>query len=199
MLDRFTIKAAQALQEAQMRAGAMNHSEVAPLHLLAALVSSNGSDGASGNGGIVVPILEKAGAEVSRIRSILESELGRLSKVSGGSLTPARSLQETLQTAQEQADAMKDRYVSTEHLLLALADVKSNAKEILTVSGANKEAILAALKEIRGSATVTSQNAEATYQALERYGRDLVAVAREGKLGRKTGEGYYSWQGDKKS
>ncbi|MGB2986319.1 MAG: ATP-dependent chaperone ClpB [Phycisphaerae bacterium] len=182
MMDRFTIKAAEALQEAEKRAATMGHSELSPLHLLAALVSPAASANGAENGGIVVPLLEKAGAQVGQMRSILESELARLPKVSGGSLTAHRSLHDVLQTAQKQADRMKDQYVSTEHLLIALADVESDAKEILTVSGARKDAILAALKELRGSASVTSQTPEDTYQALERYGRDLVAMARQGKL-----------------
>ncbi len=182
MMDRLTIKAAEAFQTAEQRAVSMGHSELLPLHVLAALVSPGGGGSRANDGGIVVRLLEKAGAHVGQIRSILESELARLPKVSGGSLSTGRLLHEVLQTAQKQADRMKDQYISTEHLLIALADVKSEAKEILTVSGASKEAILSALKELRGSATVTSQTPEDTYQALERYGRDLVAIARQGKL-----------------
>ncbi len=182
MMDRLTIKAAEAMQAAEQHAVSIGHGELSPAHLLAALVSPAGGGNGGDNGGIVVPLLEKAGAHVGQIRSILESELGRLPKVSGGSLTAARSLHDVLQAAQKQADRMKDQYVSTEHLLIALCDIKSEAKEILTVSGVTKDAILAALKELRGSATVTSQNPEDTYQALERYGRDLVAMARQGKL-----------------
>jgi len=182
MMDRLTIKAAEAVQAAEQRAVSAGHGELSAAHLLAALVSPAGGGNGGDNGGIVVPLLEKAGAHVGQIRSILESELGRLPKVSGGSLTAARSLHDVLQAAQKQADRMKDQYVSTEHLLIALCDVKSEAKEILTVSGVTKDAILAALKELRGSATVTSQTPEDTYQALERYGRDLVAMARQGKL-----------------
>jgi len=174
------------------------------VHLLAALVGSggstgggaghagtpmgsgsvrNGSSGGNGDpGGIVVPVLEKAGASVNQIRSIAQSELARLPKVSGGSLAAGREFQEVLQVSEAVAERMKDQYVSTEHLLLALAEVKSDAKEVLTVSGANEDAILAALKEVRGGAAVTSQNPEDTYQALERYGHDLVAMARQGKL-----------------
>jgi ATP-dependent Clp protease ATP-binding subunit ClpB len=181
-MDRFTIKAAEALQGAERVARTKGHSELSPLHLLAALVTpaANGEGGAAG--GIVVPLLQKAGVVVDRVRSITESELERLPKVSGATLAASPSFQEILRAADEEAGRLKDKYVSTEHLLIALADVKSDAKEILTVSGASKDAILAALKEIRGSATVDSQNPEDTYQALERYGRDLVAIARAGKL-----------------
>ena len=183
-IEGFTIKAGEALDEARQRASAMGHVELSPLHLLAALVSlGRGKRSGGGNGrGIIVPLLEKTGAHVGQIRSILESELGRLPKVSGGSLGASRALQEVLTVAQTQAEDMKDQYVSTEHLLIALADAKSEAREILSVNGASKEAILAALKELRGGASVTSQTAEDTYQALERYGIDLVAMARQGKL-----------------
>ena len=188
--DRFTIKAIEALQAAERIAQDGGHAELTPVHLLAALVAPGGgasinrANGGSGGepGGIVVPILEKAGAAVGQIRDITQSELNRLPKVAGGSLAPSRAIQEVMQKAEATAERMKDQYVSTEHLLLALAEVKSEAKETLTVSGADKDAIVAALKEIRGSATVTSQNPEDAYQALERYGHDLVAMARQGKL-----------------
>jgi ATP-dependent Clp protease ATP-binding subunit ClpB len=180
--DQFTIKAAQAVQAAERRAREAGHSEVGPLHLLAALVSSESPRPETNGGGIIVPILEKVGARVSQIRDIVNSELERLPKVSGGTLIASTQLQNVLDAARRRADSMKDQYVSTEHLLLALAEVKSDAKEILSLSGASSDAILAALKEIRGGASVTSENPEDTYQALERYGRDLVEIARRGKL-----------------
>ncbi|MFH1417478.1 MAG: ATP-dependent chaperone ClpB [Planctomycetota bacterium] len=186
--DRFTIKAVEALHRAERFAQAGGHAELTPVHLLAALVMPGGAKangpgaGSDGPNGIVAPLLEKAGAAVGQIRSIVESELNRLPKVSGSSLSAGRPLQEVLHRAEELAEQMKDQYVSTEHLLLALVEIENEAKEILTVSGADKDAILAALKEIRGSAAVTSQNPEDTYQALERYGHDLVAMARQGKL-----------------
>jgi ATP-dependent Clp protease ATP-binding subunit ClpB len=181
--DQFTIKAMEAIQNAERLAQNNGHGELTPLHLLAALVGPTDSGGGgNGDAGIVVPVLEKAGASVSQIRSITQSELNRRPKVSGGSLAASREFQDIVQKAEAIAEKMKDQYVSTEHLLLALTDVKSEAKEILSVSGAKKDAILAALKEVRGSATVTSQNPEDAYQALERYGHDLVAMARQGKL-----------------
>jgi ATP-dependent Clp protease ATP-binding subunit ClpB len=182
--DRFTIKAAEAMQQAEKLARDGGHAELSPLHLLAALVQPS-ADSGRGNGeagGIIVPLLEKAGARVAQIRSITQSELKRLPKVSGASPSMGRATQEVLQTADTLAGQMKDQYVSTEHLLLALSHVAGEAKEILTVSGAKKEDILAALKQVRGGAAVTSQNPEDTYQALERYGQDLVAIARQGKL-----------------
>ncbi|MBI5764521.1 MAG: ATP-dependent chaperone ClpB [Planctomycetes bacterium] len=144
------------------------------------LVAANG--GADGAGSLVVPLLGKAGANVEQIRTITQSELRRFPKVSGGTLAMNAALQEVFDAAERLAEKMKDQFTSTEHLLIALSDVKSDAKEILSVSGARKDALLAALKELRGGATVTSQNPEDTFQALERYGQDLVAKARQGKL-----------------
>ena len=181
MMINFTIKAGEALQAAEQLATRLGHSELSPLHLLSVLVGPEQGQG-DVTGGIVVPLLEKAGANVGQLRSILESELQRLPKVAGGSLAPSSAFREVLQAAQTLADRMKDKYVPTEHLLLSLTAVKSEAREILSVSAVREDAILAALKELRGSAAVTSENPEDTYQALERYGRDLVALARQGKL-----------------
>jgi len=178
-LDHFTIKAAEALQAAERLASFAGHSELTPLHLLAALLSDDAGPGA---GGIVVPILEKAGIAASRVRGMVNAELKRMPRVTGGSLTMSRDLRDTIDAAEKHADRMKDQYVSTEHLLMALVDVKSDAREILSLCGANSDAILSALKEVRGGGAVTSQNPEDSYQALERYGRDLVATARQGKL-----------------
>jgi len=180
-LDRFTVKAAEAIQAAEKLAEAKSHAELFPLHLLASLVLPSAPAQQNGSG-IVLPLLAKAGANVGQLRSVLESELSRMPKVSGGSRSIGRQAQEVLQLAQKHAERMKDQYTSTEHLLLALAEAKTDAREVLSVCGVTKDAILSALKELRGSSTVTSQNPEETYQALERYGRDLVAMARQGKL-----------------
>ncbi|MCH9033229.1 MAG: ATP-dependent chaperone ClpB [Planctomycetes bacterium] len=178
--NRFTIKAAEALQRAEHIAREAKHPELTTLHLLSALLSPEGNGGKSD--GIVVPILQKAGVSIDRIRSILESELARRPVVTGGSLAADSKLQEILAAAQTQAESMKDQYVSTEHLLLALADVPSDAGEILKLIGIDKGAVLAALEHVRGGASVTSQNPEDTYQALERYCCDLIVMARQGKL-----------------
>jgi len=178
--DQLTIKATEALQGAQRRAQTLGHGEVQPLHLLAALLAPSGNG--NGQAGIVGPLLQKAGVHVGQVQSIVESELRRLPRVSGGTLSMGRELQEVLQAAQAEAERMKDQYVSTEHLLLGLLEVKSTAKEVLTVSGATRDAILAALREVRGNTPITSDNPEDSYQALERYGRDLVTLARQGKL-----------------
>jgi ATP-dependent Clp protease ATP-binding subunit ClpB len=176
-MDQFTVKAAEALQRAQERATSAGHPQLEPLHLLLSLIEQDGSEG-----GIVVPILQKVGVPADRLRQIAESEMARRPRVSGGSVSMDPAFQQVLDKAQQEANRLKDKYVSTEHLLLALADVKSDAREALTVVGANHGAILSAMKEIRGNQRVDTQNPEETYQALERYGRDLVELARKGKI-----------------
>ena len=183
-LERLTIKAAEAVQRAQQMAQNAGNPELTPVHLLAALVGA-GSPAVGApeeDGGIVVPVLEKAGAHVSQIRSMAEAELRRLPQTRGGSLSLSRQLAEVFQAAEREASRMKDQYISTEHLLLALADVASDAKEILRLNAAGKDDILAALKEVRGTAAVTTPSPEDTYEPLKRYGRDLVEAARQGKL-----------------
>ncbi|MBX3395382.1 MAG: ATP-dependent chaperone ClpB [Phycisphaerae bacterium] len=183
--ERFTVKSVEAMQSAERLAQSLGHAELLPLHLLSTLVNpSRGAGGAEAGADetIAVPLLQKAGASVQQIRSLLEAELSRLPKVSGTQPTMSRGLQQVLHEAESIAAKMKDQYISVEHLLLALAEVSGDAKEILSVSGGRKDALLAALKQIRGGAAVTSQNPEDTYQALERYGKDLVALARQGKL-----------------
>jgi len=173
--DQLTVKAQQALSGATERAEAAGHPAVTPVHLLAALLSDR-------DGGIVTPVLEKAGARVDRVAQIVESELGRLPKATGGATGVDASLREVFRAAEAEAKKLKDRYISTEHLLLALADVKSDAREVLSVCGTSREAILTAIKAVRGGHTVNTQNPEDTYQALERFGIDLVETAKRGKL-----------------
>ncbi len=164
-LDKLTIKAQEALQAAQARAAELHHSELTPLHVLAALMGDKD--------GIVRPLLSKLGADAERIASVTQSELQRLPSISGGAqLGMSRDLQEVLNAAQKEADKLKDEYLSTEHLLLALAQVPSGAKEVLSVMSVSRDAILAALKEVRGNTRVTDQNPEDKFQALEKYGRD---------------------------
>src|SRR5258706_3693347 len=172
--DKFTVKAQEAVVRAQELAQQRDHSELLPLHLLVALLSEEG--------GVVQPILEKIGANVTRIQQIVTAELERLPKATGTQLGMSRGIQEVFTRAQKEADRLKDEYVSTEHLLLALADVKSEAKEILTLNGVTRDAILGALMDVRGGRGVTDQDPEAKYQSLKKYGRDLVEMARQGKI-----------------
>ncbi|MCG3136927.1 MAG: Chaperone protein ClpB [Phycisphaerae bacterium] len=174
--DRMTIKAQEAVAGAQERAAAMQHASLTPLHLLSAMLQES-------EGGIIAPLLEKTGVQVGRVGQVAEAELNRQPRVSGSvqlSLDP--KMQEVFNSAQKEADQLKDQYISTEHLLLALVSVPSDAKEVLTLCGASVDVIRQALREIRGGAQVRSENPEATYQALTRYGRDLVELARRGKI-----------------
>src|SRR3990172_3007551 len=114
-LDRFSVKAAEALQAAERQAASAEHSELRPLHLLAALVADGGAAGRGSDGGVVVPILEKAGVQVARVRRMIDSELQRLPRASGGSLVMSRELREVLDAAEKHAERMKDQYTSTEH------------------------------------------------------------------------------------
>jgi ATP-dependent Clp protease ATP-binding subunit ClpB len=160
--DQLTVKAAEAVQAAQERASQAGHAQLEPLHLLLTLTDPDGQEG-----GIVTPILEKVGVQVDRLRQLAETELSRRPRVTGGQSTLSPELQQVLQAAQKQADRLKDKYVSTEHLLLALAEVNSDAKEVLSIAGVTPDAILSAMKEIRGRQRVDTQNPEETYQALQ--------------------------------
>ncbi|HEV7302520.1 MAG TPA: ATP-dependent chaperone ClpB [Tepidisphaeraceae bacterium] len=172
--DKLTVKAQEAVARAQELAQQRNNAEVLPLHLLAALLGETD--------GVVRPLLQKVGANVGRVSSIIDAELNRLPSATGTQLGMSRTLQDVFSDAQKQADRLKDEYVSTEHLLLSLASVKSETKEILSVNAIDYNTILSALKDVRGGQRVTDQNPEDKYQALERYGRDLVEMARLGKI-----------------
>ena len=176
--DKFTVKAQEAVQRANELASEHGNPELAPLHLLAALVEDKE--------GIVAPVLEKIGIGPQAVLSDLYKEIEKLPKVSGGGAQqPAMSSQvnQLLEKSFKEADNFKDEYVSTEHILLALTSLKRDpAQELLTRHGATHDAILKALTAVRGSQRITDQNPEAKYQALERYARDLNEQARRGKL-----------------
>src|SRR5436190_14022741 len=181
-MDRFTTLAQEALAAAQSMAIAREHAELTPLHLLAALLEEQNS--------IAHSILAKAGVSSERIADIATSEVNRLPKVtsSGGQPTQPQtspSLIQVLNTAEKEAKALNDSYTSTEHLLLALADVKSDAKEVLSVNGVDRKRLLGAIKLLRQASGVTNVNdpgAESTYEALKKYGIDLTERAANGKL-----------------
>ncbi|MDP9175871.1 MAG: ATP-dependent chaperone ClpB [Planctomycetota bacterium] len=172
--DKLTIKAQEAVTGAQELAQRANHVEITPLHLLTALLEEKD--------GVVIPLLQKLGADPERLNQIVVAELDRLPKATGTQTGMSRTLNDVLTQAQKEADRLKDEYVSTEHFLLALDQVKSEAKQILSTGGVKYESILSALKEVRGGQRVTDQNPEDKYQALQRYGRDLVEMARQGKI-----------------
>jgi ATP-dependent Clp protease ATP-binding subunit ClpB len=175
-LDKLTIKAQEALQAAQEMGARSGQQQIEPLHLLGALVAQ--ADG------VVSPLLEKLGVSPASLSSEVESQIGRLPKVSDLSqqyLSPATN--KVLERAFDEAQRLKDEYVSTEHILLAIAaDSRDPAGQLLARHGVTHDAILQAMATIRGSHRVTSQNPESTYRALEQYARDLTDLARRGKL-----------------
>ncbi len=173
--DKLTIKAQEALAAAQSLAADRGHAQIDALHLLAAMLAQSE--------GIAAAALERIGVNRAQLDRIVESELGRLPKISGGAPPQAsQELNRLLEAAQGEADAMKDEFVSVEHLLLAMTKVDSKAKSVLKLNAVGDKEVLQALQSIRGSARVTDQNPEEKFQALERYGIDLVERARQGKL-----------------
>ncbi|HEX5475334.1 MAG TPA: ATP-dependent chaperone ClpB [Vicinamibacterales bacterium] len=176
-INKYTEKAQEAMMAAQQLADREGHPEVTPEHLLLALIEQQG--------GIVPEILRKMNADPTAIATAVRGDLGRQPSARGGS-QPALSarLREVGDTAEAEAERLKDEYVSTEHLFLAIAGEagRSPAARLLQSRGITKDAVLQAMTAIRGSQRVTSQNPESTYQALERYGRDLTDLARKGKL-----------------
>ncbi|HVB28473.1 MAG TPA: AAA family ATPase, partial [Terriglobia bacterium] len=174
--DKFTIKAQEALQATQEVAGRFGNQQLEPLHLLLAMLEQSE--------GIVPAILERLGVAPSSVSQETEKAIDRLPKVGGmADHYLSSALKEVLEQAAKETEPFKDEFVSTEHLLLALAKKKNDAAGlILARLGVSHDAILKALVAIRGSQRVTDQNPEAKYQALERYARDLTELARRGKL-----------------
>jgi ATP-dependent Clp protease ATP-binding subunit ClpB len=175
--DKFTLKSQEAVQAASQLATDNGNPELLPLHLLAALLEDKE--------GIIVPVLEKVGVPTSQLRLKTQEALGQLPKVSGASAQPGVSaaLNKIFDHAFKEAQNFKDEFVSTEHLLLALADAKNDGAQLLLASlGATHDAILKSLTTVRGTQRVTDQNPEAKFQALEKYAKDLTELARRGKL-----------------
>ncbi|MDP9170944.1 MAG: ATP-dependent chaperone ClpB [Acidobacteriota bacterium] len=175
--EKLTQKAQEAVQQAQALAGENSHQAVQPLHLLIALTSERE--------GIVRPVLEKCGVEPGTLVNEANHQLKQLPKVSGQASGQyvAPALQQVFEAAARAAENFKDEFISTEHLLLGIADQKYDpAGSVLNKQGANHEAILKALVAVRGTQRVTDQNPESKYQALERYAVDLTDQAKRGKL-----------------
>ncbi|HEX6778998.1 MAG TPA: Clp protease N-terminal domain-containing protein, partial [Ktedonobacterales bacterium] len=175
-IDRFTEKANEALGRAQEIAREGNHSQVDAEHLLAALMEQED--------GIVPEIITKVGGNPTTLRTQVNAELERLPKVYGG-LEPmvASRLRLVIEDAWKHADKFQDEFLSTEHLLLALEELRDGAApRLLRQAGAIPDATRKALRQIRGSQRVTDQNPEGKYQSLEKYGRDLTQLAEQGKL-----------------
>ena len=176
--DRFTLKAQEAVQELQNIAEKHEHQAVDVEHLLYALVSQ--SDG------IVQPIVKKLGGNPAELLKKIEEELKKIRKVGGGAMGQAfitPRLNQIFTNAFKEAERLKDEYVSTEHLLIAIADEKDGvSSRLLSAAGITKDNLFKVLIDIRGSQRVTDQTPEDKYQALSRYSRDLTDLARKGKL-----------------
>ena len=180
--DKFTLKAQEALATAQQISMAKSNTVTSTLHLLSALLSDET--------GIVVEILKKIGANVARIKEMTESELNRLPQGKGqAQIMPDPAFSQVVLDAQNRADKMGDEYLSVEHLLLSLTSVQSDAREVLRLNSVTTEQIENALKEVRGTEKITDQNPEDKYKALERYGIDLLEMAKKGKLDPVIGRG----------
>ena len=173
--NRFTEKVNDSLQAAQSRAASLNHQFIDIDHLLLALIEQENGIGPS--------IVTKAGSDTNLLKSRLEEELAKLPHVSGpgaigGQLHVTAKLGKLLAQADEEAKRLKDDFVSVEHILLAASEASSIFKDLHLT----RERIMAALREVRGSQRVTTPNPEATYEALEKYGRDLTKMAAAGKV-----------------
>jgi ATP-dependent Clp protease ATP-binding subunit ClpB len=175
--NKFTIKSQEAVQNAQEIASSYSNQIIELEHLLAALVQDSE--------GVVVPLLQKLGANVNYLKIKINEAVEKLPKIQGSglgnqNLSPA--LGRLIESAQKEAQQLKDEYISTEHLLLALLQAQSTAGKLLADQGVTKDGIYKALKEVRGSQRVTDQTPEDKYQSLQRFGRDLNELARKGKL-----------------
>jgi len=176
-MQKFTQKAQEALVQAQSLAGDYSHSQIEPEHLLLALLTQEG--------GVVPQIVRHVGLQPALVQQELEQKLEGRAKAYGATmqLGLSQTLQQVLRRAEKEADSMRDEYVSSEHLLLALTDPKAgDLATFLKGQGLTRNAILQALTTIRGSQRVTDPNPEDKYQALKKYGRDLTQLARQGKL-----------------
>jgi ATP-dependent Clp protease ATP-binding subunit ClpB len=172
--DRFTHRSQQAASRAQELAKAQDHQFVEPAHLLVGLIDQTDS--------IVYPLFGKMGIPAPGLRTRIEDQLEGIPKVYGGEVAISQGLLDVFEAAESRRREMRDDYLSVEHLLLALAGSETPAGETLREIGANRQAILEALTEIRGTQRVTSQDPESTINALEQYGRDLTEMARQQKL-----------------
>ena len=177
-MDKFTVKSQEALSEAQDEAQRRGHQQLDVPHLLLALVKQPE--------GVVPQVLKKLGADIRHVEGEVIAAIERMPQVSGGGqmgqvyVTPG--MQKVLHDAQREMEGLKDEYVSSEHILLAMVADPGPAGAILKRAGVTRDGLLAMLKQIRGSQRVTDQNPEEKYQALSRYGRDLTELARKGRL-----------------
>jgi ATP-dependent Clp protease ATP-binding subunit ClpB len=179
-MDKLTLKAQDLFYTAQEKATQHNHQEIQPVHLLSALTAQE--DGLFG------PIARRIGASPEQIHREAEEVIGKLPRQVGGGPGGAQmsdKLREVFNTAWNEAQKLKDEYLSSEHLLIAMATVDAtHSRRILNAAGLNHDNILKALSELRGGKRVTDEHAEDRYNALERYARDLTILARQNRLDR---------------
>jgi ATP-dependent Clp protease ATP-binding subunit ClpB len=173
-LNKFTQRSIDAISYAQQMAQAESHPQITPEHLLAALLQQEE--------GLVPQIIKKLGADPEEILDEVKSALSLLPRQHGGQVYPSNEFSQVLYKAESELKHFKDEYVSVEHILLGLLEVKSKAQEILKAHGVKREEVLKALTSIRGSRRVTDADPESKYAVLEKYSRDLTRMAREGKL-----------------
>src|SRR5277367_4002900 len=173
-IDRFTQKMQEGLQAAQDLASKLGHAEIDNEHFLAALLEQTD--------GIARPLFDKIGVPPRIVEEKLRAELERRAKVQGAQLSLGREITNVLNAAEGEMAKLKDEYLSAEHYLLALSDAKVSAARILHEAGVTRAKLMQALQQVRGSQRVTDQNPEGKYQTLEKYGRDLTALAKKGKI-----------------
>ncbi len=173
--EQFTIKTQEALQEASSIANKNDNAEIAPEHVLEALLEQQD--------GLTVPVIERVGVSATELNNKVKDLVSQNPKVSGAAQVYFSSqTQKILANAEKEMSALKDQYLSTEHLLLAIADSDTRAGELLRKCGIDRKAVLEALKSVRGNQTVDSQDPESTMRSLEKYCRDLTALARQDKI-----------------
>jgi len=174
-LDKFTLKAQEAIESAVASAEKQNHQQVEPEHILAAMIEQSE--------GVTRPMLGRIGVNLQAVLSELEAAIKKFPQVSGtGQRFYGNRATDAFNRAQKEADKFKDDYVSTDSLLLAIAEDKQEAGRILRSHGVERKALMKVIEEMRAGARVTTQNAEESYQALSKYSRDLTELARKGKL-----------------
>ncbi len=173
--ERFTVKMQEALASAQSIATQYGHAELKPSHAVLALIDQEG--------GLAKPLLEKIGVNTAALKTAVEGHLARQPKVSGGGQPNLSSdLRETLANAEKEQQKLKDGYLSVEHFILALLKTRTDIDDVLKKAGLKYDAVLQALASVRGAQRVTDQDPEGKYQTLEKYGTDLTARARQGKI-----------------
>lgn len=172
--EQLTLKSQEAVQRAQELAKERGHQRLEPMHLLGALLDPDQ--------GVIRALLSQLGVNPAQVLKAVEEGMNALPKVSGGETTLGADLNRVFELAQAEAQRMKDQYISVEHLLLGLTKVKGRTQDVLAAVGVSEKDLLQALQKVRGGHSVTDQNPDDKYQALEKYGRDLVALARQAKM-----------------